>query len=191
MPSFLAVTSVAARQTKRWAYPAQAAVRSPSLSADGHLLSYHIALTKLFASVARVLPTDAAPGSAAQRSRTVARAAQFGPQSDISADVITADGSAVYFTTDATGTATGNGQPLAWKLHLADLATGRSRVVASYAGLPFDLTPDPSGRFLLVQSQLGAGISVPRIARLDTATLKVTHLHAAWLGPDHSAAIAW
>jgi len=195
VPSFLAVTNVATRHTRQWAYPGQADVMSVSLSADGHLLAYNIAVTKLFASVARVLPTDAAPGTAARRSRTVAQAAQFGPQTDIITDAITADGSAVYFTTNptgtATGTATGKGKPPAWQLHLADLTTGRSRVVATYAGWPFDLAADPSGRFLLIQSQLGSAISTPQLARLDTATGKVTYLQAAWIGGDRVAPMAW
>jgi hypothetical protein len=187
----LTVRNIAAGTTRQWAIPGQADVFSLSLTADGRLLAYNIELTKLFASVARVLPTDAAPGTAAQRSRTVARAAAFGPSTDISADVITADGSALYFTTNATGAVLSREHPFAWQLRMADLATGRSRVQASYPGLPFGLSADPAGRFLLIQSQLGRGISTPRLARLDTATGKVTRLPAAWLGPDHGAVIAW
>jgi hypothetical protein len=188
-PSYLAVTDLATGHTRRWAVPGQADVGSLSLTASGRLLGYNIALTKLFASVARVIPTDAAPGTAAQRSRTVARATQFGQSDEINADVITPDGGALYFSTNLTGAALAN--RLAWQLRMTDLATGRSHVAATFAGLPFALRIDPSGRYLLLQSELGRNLSSPRLARLDIATGQVKYLPAAWVGPDQAATIAW
>jgi hypothetical protein len=187
--AYLAVMNLASKKVRRWTTPAQADVMSLSLTADGHLLGYNIAQTKLFASVARVLPTNAAPGSAAQRGRTIAGPAQFGASTNIASDVISADGSALYFTTNATGAALG--KHIAGRLRVADLGTRRLSVLDSFAGLPVSVTADPSGRFLLLQTELGSGFSSPRLARLDSVTGKVTQLPAGWLGPDQTAVLAW
>lgn len=190
-PSDLAVTNFVTGQTRTWAYPGQADLFYLSMSANGHLLGYSIAQTKLFAAVARVLATDAEPGTAAERSRTVARGAQFGPSIDIAADVIGADGSTVYFTTNATGSALGAQHPATWQLRAADLSTGQSRVLATYTGLPYNMTADPSGRYLLIESQLGPAMQTPQLARVDIATGKVTYLQAAWIGGNQAAGLAW
>lgn len=187
--SYLAATDLATGRTRWWEVPKQADVGSLSLTANGHLLGYNIELTKLFASVARVLPTDAAPGTAARRSRTVATATQFGRSDEINADVVAPDGGALYFSTNPTGAALA--RRLAWQLRVADLGTGRSRVVAWFAGTAYAITIDPSGRYLLLQSELGQNLSSPRLARLDIATGQLTYLPAGWIGPDQAVDIAW
>jgi hypothetical protein len=187
--AYLAVTNLATGQTRRWSLPSQADVGPLSLTADGHLLAYNIQLTQLFPSVARVLPTDAAPGTAAQRSRTVAQAAQFGRSDDIYADAITPDGRALYFTTNATGAALGHGAT--WELRVANVATRQSRIVAAFPGLALGFTQDPSGRYLLLESDLGPQLATPRLTRLDLATGQVGYLRAAWIGPGYAAPFAW
>jgi hypothetical protein len=187
--AYLAVTNLATGRARRWSLPHQADIGPLSLTASGHLLAYNIQQTKLFPSVARVLPTDAAPGTAAQRSRTVARASRFGRSDDIYADAITPDGRALYFTTNVTGVAVGHGAT--WKLRVANVATGRSRIVAAFPGLAMGFTQDPSGRYLLLESELGPQLATPRLTRLDLATRQVGYLHAAWIGPDYSAGFAW
>lgn len=188
--SYLAATNLATGRIRRWSVPGQADVGPLSLTANGRLLGYNIELTKLFASVARVMPTDAAPGSAAQRSRTVVRASRFGPSTDISSAAITTDGSALYFTTNSTGTALA--KRLVWQLRMADLATGRIRIVQAFAGgIANGVSADPSGRYLLLQSDQGPAFSRPRLARLDTATWQIAYLRAAWMGANQSAGIAW
>jgi hypothetical protein len=187
--AYLATTNLANGQTRRWSLPSQADVGPLSLTADGHLLAYNIQLTKLFPSVARVLPTDAAPGTAAQRSRTVAQAAQFGRSDDIYADAISPDGGALYFTTNATGPALGHGAT--WELRVANIATGQSRIVAAFPGLALGFTQDPSGRYLLLESDLGPQLATPRLTRLDLATGQVRYLRAAWIGPGYAAAFVW
>jgi hypothetical protein len=189
IPSYLAVTNIGTGQTRRWSVPGQADVGSLSLSATGHLLGYRIAPTKLFKSVARVLPADAAPGTAAQRSRTVARPGRFGQAADFSAAAVAPDARALYFTTNPLGAALA--KHLAWQLRATDLAAGRSHVLAAFAGLPYAMAIDPSGRYLLLQSELGRNLSTPRLARLDLATGQLSYLPAAWIGPDQMATIAW
>jgi hypothetical protein len=182
--AYLAVTNLATGRTRRWSLPSQADVGPLSLTADGHLLAYNIRRTQLFPTVALVLPTDAPPGTAAQRSRTIAQAAQFGRSDDIYADAITPDGRALYFTTDATGAAT-------WELRVANVATGQSRIVAAFPGLALGFTRDPAGRYLLLESDVGPQLATPRLTRLDLATGQVGYLRAAWLGPGYAPPFAW
>jgi hypothetical protein len=185
-PSYLAVTNLATGQTRRWSLPSQADIGPLSLTADGHLLAYNIQQTQLFPAVARVLSTDAAPGTAAQRSRTVAR---FGRADQIWADAITPDGRALYFTTNATGAALGH--EATWELRVASVASGRSRIVAAFPGLALGFTRDPSGRYLLLESDVGSQLATPRLTRLDLATGQVGYLRAAWIGPGYAAPMAW
>jgi hypothetical protein len=181
--AYLAVTNLATGQTRRWSLPSQADVGPLSLTADGHLLAYNIQQTQLFPSVALVLPTDAAPGTAAQRSRTVAQAAQFGRSDDIYAEAITPDGRALYFTTEGHGAT--------WELRVTNVATRQSRIVAAFPGLARGFTRDPSGRYLLLESDLGPQLATPRLTRLDLATGQVGYLRAEWLGPYYAPPFAW
>jgi hypothetical protein len=187
--AYLAVTNLATGRTRRWSLPSEADVGPLSLTADGHLLAYNIQLTQLIPSVAQVLPTDAAPGTAAQRSRTIAQGAQFGRSDDIYADAITPDGRTLYFTTNATGAALGHGAT--WELRVANVVTGQSRIVATFPGLALGFVRDPSGRYLLLESNLGPQLATPRLTRLDLATGQVGYLRAAWLGPGYAAPYAW
>src|SRR5215472_3161755 len=189
--SYLAVTDIATRQTRRWSLPAGSGVGNVSLTANGSLLSYIFEPNSRSetSSVVRVMPTDAAPGSVADRGRTVARAAQFGRSDFISFAAVSADGSAVYFTTYPEATY----PPLPWagQVRVVDLATGRSRLVSAPAGQPGLLAADPSVRHLLLQIQQPGSKGPPfRLARLDLATGKITYLPSAWI-PTFGIIITW
>ena len=87
--SDLAAVNVATLRTRAWAISKRADVSSLSLTGNGGVLAYNIDLTRHVPSAGLVLPTNAAPGAAAQRSRVVVAAAQFGASAEISSDVIT------------------------------------------------------------------------------------------------------
>jgi hypothetical protein len=181
-PSYVAVTNVETRKTTQWSTPARSSVDNVSLTADGSLLAYSLQENP---SIVGVIPTSAAPGSAAARGRTVVRAAQFGPSAWISFAAISPDGRAVYFTTypePPTG-------PWVGQVRVVDLATGRSRVVYTPAGQPGLITVDPSVRHLLLQIQ-AKGTNSLKLASLDLATGHVTYLPSAWLGFS-GAVITW
>jgi hypothetical protein len=192
-PQYLAVTNVRTGQTTRWTAPSTSTstngvIVSVSLTADGGELCY---ASQQSPSVVRVIPTSAAPGSAADRGRTVARAAQFGGSEWVLYAVITPDGKAVYFTTypeRSTGGWTGQVREL-------DLATGRSRIVYAPAGLPGAVTADPLVRHLLLQILVKAKPSLtpppPKLALLDLATGKVSYLPNGWLGRMLMSVIRW
>jgi hypothetical protein len=178
-PSYLAVTDIATRQTRQWALPVGSSVDNVSLTANGSLLSYKFQPNSSpNSSVVRVMPTDAAPGSVAERGRTVARAAQFGRSDWISFAAVSADGSAVYFTTYPEASTF----PWAGQVRVVDLATGRSRLVTAPAGQPGLVAADPSVRHLLLQIQQPGSKGPPfRLARLDLATGRITYLPSAWI----------
>jgi hypothetical protein len=190
-PQDLAVTNVRTGQTTRWTAPGtgnNGAIVSVSLTADGGELCY---ASQDGPSVVRVIPTSAAPGSAADRGRTVARAAQFGRSDWVLCAVITPDGKAVYFTTYPESSLNGwSGQ-----VRELDLATGRSRIVYAPAGLPGAVTADPLVRHLLLQIEVKAKPSLspppPKLASLDLATGKITYLPNGWLGRMLMSVIRW
>ena len=165
---------------------ANAAIVSVSLTADGGELCY---ASQQSPSVVRVIPTSAAPGSAADRGRTVVRAAQFGGSEAVLFAAITPDGKAVYFTTyRLVGRVTGQVREL-------DLATGRSRIVYAPAGLPGAVTADPAVQHLLLQIEgTGKASSTPpppELASLNLATGKVSYLPNGWLGRILETVISW
>jgi hypothetical protein len=181
-PSYLAVTNLRTGKTTQWTMPARSSANNVSLTADGRLLCYSL---QEGPSMVGVIPTGAAPGSAADRGRTVVRADQFGPSEWISYAAISPDGQAVYFTTYPVA---GNG-PWAGQVRVEDLATGRSRVIRAPAGQPGLITADPSVQYFLLQIQARATSSL-KLARLDLATGTVTYLPSAWMG-SMGAVITW
>jgi Tol biopolymer transport system component len=145
LPAELAVVNLATSKTRQWPLPRPSRVSLVSLTADGSLLAFTFSSNQARASV-YVLHTNAQPGSAIQRSHVVAAAARFGARANIRTAVITPDGSTVYFTTNPGGSAPAGH----WQLRAFSLATGHTRVVGRYAGIPGDLAADPSVTRVLV-----------------------------------------
>ncbi len=190
--AYLAVMNIATSRTRQWAIPERNSIGSLSLTANGNLLAYSDPLIKFVTSAASVLPADAAAGTAAERSRIIAQAARFGSLAEVTSDAIAPDGSALYFVTNLTGTALADeGNHETWQLRVADLATGQSRTVKSFAGFTGSVSADPSGRYLLLQLRpaLVAASQSVRLARLDIATGQVAYLRTPWIGSW--ASITW
>jgi hypothetical protein len=146
----LAVLNVATMTTRSWSIPKQADIEQLSLTADGSALAYSIGLTKLYHSGAYVLPTNSAPGTAAERSRVVAAGARLGRDVAVGSDVISPDGGELYFTTYGTGHAYDN----RWQLRVADLSTGVIHLIARYRGIPASYlaaNPDVSQALVVIQ----------------------------------------
>ncbi len=144
VPSNLGTLNLATKQLRIWPVPdSRKLITSVSLSGNGKYLAYAVQLTKYRRSVLDVLPTSAAPGPAGERSRTVVKAARFGPRTSITSAALTSDGRAVYFTTFRTSTKTGGGAS-GWQVRLASVATGQSRVIGTYRGSLVYLVTDPA-----------------------------------------------
>ncbi len=148
-PRELSTYNLVTGKHKIWSVPTGAvpgtgeAITSLSLSRNGNYLAYAVELTKYHRSVLDVLPTSAAPGPADERSRTVVKAARFGPRTSITSAALTSDGRAVYFTTFRTS-GTSGGERSGWQIRLASVATGQSRVIGTYRGSLVYLVTDPA-----------------------------------------------
>ena len=164
-PGHVGIVNIATGRMKEWTVPSSNAVNGVSLNANGSHLLYSL---QLGPSVARIIPASAPPGQAADRGRTVLRAAQFGGSPWISFAAISPDGSAVCFSVYPPG----GGGP--GRIYVADLATGHARLVASGATYPGLIASDPSVRQLLLHMPHG-------LARLDLSTGKLTYL-PSWKG---------
>jgi hypothetical protein len=144
-PAELAEVNLATRQASQWRLPGAGHVSSLSLNASGSLLAYTFdggpGREALY-----VLDTKfQAPAGSAQRG-PVLPSERASARGDIRTAVITPDGSTVYFITDPTGKASAR----RWQLHAVSLATGHTRIVGSYAGIPGSLAADPSVTRVLV-----------------------------------------
>lgn len=169
-PNYVGVIDLATGHTTRWTTPSRNSVDAVSLTADGKQLCYSL---QLDASVARVIPTSAAPGIAAGIGRTVVRA---GAGRWVALAQISADGSEVYYA-DYTEATLGNDKPMTGQIRAMDLATGRSRLLYTPKGNggPGVMTFDSSARYLLMQ--VYQDVQHPaRLLRLDLVTGKVAYL---------------
>jgi hypothetical protein len=164
-PDHVGIINIATGQMKQWTMPTSSAVNGVSLSANGGLLLYSL---QLGPSVVRIIPASDPPGQAADRGRTVLRAAQFGPSQWISFAAISPDGSVVCFSVYPPG----GGGP--GRIYVDDLATGHLLRVASGATYPGLIARDPAVRQLLLHMPDG-------LARLDLSTGKLTYL-PGWKG---------
>jgi len=180
-PFYVAVTDMRTGQTKRWT---TRAAGSLSLTGDGGMLYYTMNL-RPGASVVRGMPTSAAPGSAADRSRTVVQGTAFGPADGVDFAGISPDGSTLYFTTYREGKFGLDFGPL----RALNLATVRSRVVYVPAGQLEMVTADPAMQNFLLQIPQSGRRSL-RLARLDLATGRVTDVPSGWLNPP-GAILTW
>jgi len=132
--SHIGVTNVLTGRTRQWSIPRTDAIDNVSLDANGGLLLYSLQFKP---SQVRVIPTSAPPGPAANRGRTVIRAAQFGRSAWISFAAISPDARAVYFSVYPPGGG-GPGQ-----IRVTGLTARHSRKVAGNAEYPGLITADP------------------------------------------------
>jgi len=191
-PAHLAIIHPAGGQARQWTLPGRASVLSLSLTAHGTLLAYDTRTADLARSATYLLPTSAADGPAATRSRLAVASDRFGRSIAINSAAITLDGRQVYFTTSPV-LPTSHAR---WQLRAVELATGRIRVVGRYAGFPAYLTADPSVRYALVidslapTSQRTATVTAtpsPGRSRLPTATPSVRSSSLATPTPSASS----
>ena len=180
-PFYVAVTDLRTGQTKRWTTPAAG---SPSLTASGSMLYYTMNLQP-GTSVVRGMPTSAAPGSAADRSRTVVQADAFGPTDQVPfATILSRRQHPVLRHVPRGALGPGLGQ-----VRALNLATGRSRVV--YAPAAAGARHRRPGRAeLLLQIPQPRDGPAQLLARLNLATGRVTDLPSGWLGPVGSV-LTW
>lgn len=173
--NYFNATNIRTGHTTRWIAPIDTDLDRLSLTADGKQLSYNV---RGPASVVRIIPTDAAPGRAADIGRTVAEA----PSGHwISFAAISADGSKVYFSTFTKPGST-PGRPMTGQIDVVELATGQSRLVYQPAGDPDLIASDRAVRYLLLQIRSKDAQRILRLIRLDLTTGKAADLPAGKFG---------
>jgi hypothetical protein len=183
---YLAMVNTATGHVKRWTFTEGRAI-GPS-----HPLCYGntwvSASERAISFCDRVVPTDAAPGPLALRSRIIVHNSEFGrTTSDSGAMDLAPDGRTAYFATFRFKHNKPAGQN--WQLRAIDLATGQSSLIRSFPGWqgsPAAAAADPTGRYLLVEYDRHSGGT--RLARLDLKTGRLTQLNARWA---IEPAIAW
>jgi hypothetical protein len=182
----LRVTDLATGHTTRWSFPDQQDVGSLSLSADGSELGYIVDETKLFPSIAAVVPVGAGSGTLAGRSHIVEPARSL---TNISSAVLSPDGKTLWSVSDRTGAATAS--PPSMNLNETIVSSGVRQPSRTLPGGAFGVWAAPGGGWLLVQRELGSYMSAPRLDRVNENGDELHPLQGAWLGPDRGADIAW
>jgi hypothetical protein len=182
---YLAMVNIATGQAERWTFTEGAAIgRSLPLCYGDTSLS---ASERTIGFCDRVVPTSAAPGPLALRGRIIAHNGEFGRTTIIGGMDVAPDGKTAYFTTFRVQHHKPAGRN--WQLRAIDLATGQTSLIHSFPGTQGTeaaVTPDPTGRYLLVEYDPHAGGT--RLARLNLKTGRLTQLSAGWA---IEAAIAW
>jgi hypothetical protein len=205
----LGVASTGTGQTRQWAVAGSMlydAISDLSLTANGGLLAFSdIHRVRRGAelhdptSYIRVMPTDAAPGNVADRSRIALRPGVVRPSlaGETLFAVISADGTTVYLTTE-----TGFGaDTVPGDVRAGDVRTGRLRYLRHGGTI---LAASPSVRYLLLEfysvpsppspactshcprrpkrpANRFANLPLGQLGRLDLTTGKITYLPWGWL----------
>jgi hypothetical protein len=187
---YLAVLNTVTGQTKQWTYQTKLTGSVPgtgnvSISANGSVVGFSN----------EVIDTEAAPGSLAAHARVVATNGEFGTATDVGGLNVSPDGTTAYFETNAE---TANDKPVwtSWQLRAFDLATGQTRLVRSFPGTeggPAAVTFDPTGRYMIIESEINTGsatkpLPTTKLALINVATGQLTQLNASWAVDP---AIAW
>jgi hypothetical protein len=183
--AYLATVNTVTGQSKRWTFTEGPAIRNRNLPCGGDTSLSASERTIGFCD--RVVPADAAPGPLALQGRIIAHNGEFGRTTDIGGMDIAPDGKTAYFGTFRVKHHKPAGRN--WQLRVIDLATGQTSLIHNFPGTqgsPAAATPDPTGRYLLVEYDPHAGGT--RLARLDLKTGRLTQLNAGWAV---EAAIAW
>jgi len=182
---YLAMVNTATGQAKRWTFTEGPAIGSGLLPCGGDTSLSASERTIGFCD--RVVPTRAAPGPLALRSRIIAHDGEFGRTTSIGGMDIAPDGKTAYFATFRVKHHKPAGR--SWQLRAVDLATGRTSLIRSFPGTQGTeaaAAADPTGRYLIVEYNPHPGGT--RLARLNLKTGRLSQLSAGWAV---EAAIAW
>jgi WD40-like Beta Propeller Repeat len=177
-PGAIGVVHTATGQARQWPWqpnPGQTA-GSVSITANGHTIEYAASPNKITGPgsgktlpprTIRLLPADAPPGSAAQRSRAAVTMSRAAPGESFNSAAIAPDGRTLYFCTQRNASQPSGG---AMVLRGYDIATGATSVLRNFG--PGGCLLGAAGNDLLVGHGLGLQGHAPRLARYDVSTGK-------------------
>jgi sugar lactone lactonase YvrE len=179
-PGAIGVVHTATGQTRQWPWrpnPGQTA-GSVSITANGRTIEYAASPNKVTGPdsgqtlpprTIRLLPADAPPGTAAQRSRAAVTMSRVAPGEVFNSAAIAPDGRTLYFCTQRNPSQPSGG---AMVLRGYDIATGATTVLRTFG--PGGCVLGASGSDLLVGRGLGLQRHAERLARYDVFTGKST-----------------
>jgi hypothetical protein len=175
-PNYIGVTNLLTGHTRQWTVPRESEVNSVSIDASGGLLLYNV---RGRTPELRVIPTNAPPGPAADRGRTIiqatrfARATRFEPPW-FSFAAISPDARKIYFSVIPPGP----GPDAIWVMNLT--AHHSRKLVSGQAG--GFIAADPSRRYLMLFIN-------DKPVKLDLTTGRTTALPLLW--HDTNIKFAW
>jgi WD40-like Beta Propeller Repeat len=196
-PGAIGVVHTAAGQSRQWSWlpdPGQT-IGSVSITANGRTIEYAASPNKVTSPTSgqtlpprtiRLLPTDAPPGNAAQRSRAAVTMSRVAPGEIFNSAAIAPDGRTLYFCTQRNASQPSGG---ALVLHGYDIATGVTSVLRNFR--PGGCLLGASGNDLLVGHGLGLQGHAQRLARYDAATGKSTPVPVPRPWDEVPASIPW
>ena len=197
-PGAIGVVHAGTGQTRQWTWrpdPGQT-IDSVTITANGRLIEYAASPTKITSSgsaqslpvrTLRLLPADAPPGRAAQRSRAVVTMSRAAPAELFNSAAIAPDGRTLYFCTQRDSDHHGRSVMV---LRGYNLATGASPVLHEF-GLGIYCMLGVSGQHLLAgYGQRPAGYPAT-LFRYDASTGKSSPVPVPWQWGEVSSNIPW
>ena len=196
-PGAIGVVHTATGQSRQWSWrpdPGQT-TGSVSITANGRTIEYAASPNKVTSPTSgqtlpprtiRLLPTDAPPGNAAQRSRAAVTMSRVAPGEIFNSAAIAPDGRTLYFCTQRNASQPSGGTIV---LRGYDIATGVTSVLRNFG--PGGCLLGASGNDLLVGHGLGLQGHAQRLARYDAATGKSTPVPVPRPWDEVPANIPW
>jgi hypothetical protein len=196
-PGQIGVVHTDGRPARHWGWnpdPGQV-VSSLSITADGKTIEYAASPNKIIdqslpttmpVRQIRLLPADAPPGSAAERSRVAVTVRTAAPGSQFTSGLIAAGGQAVYFCTEAGASA---GHP-AETLRAYDVATGTTAVLRHFGptGRQGCLLGASAGELLVVRDVTRTPSLVDR---LNLSTGRLTQVPVRVAIDENNSSVPW
>jgi hypothetical protein len=179
-PGAIGVVHTATGQARQWPWrpnPGQTA-GSVSITANGRTIEYAASPNKVTSPTSgqtlpprtiRLLPADAPPGNAAQRSRAAVTMSRVAPGEIFNSAAIAPDGRTLYFCTQRNASQPSGGAVV---LRGYDIVTGATSVLRNFG--PGGCLLGVSGNDLLVGQGIGLQPHAQRLTRYDAATRKST-----------------
>lgn len=193
-PGQIGVVHTDGRPARHWGWnpdPGQS-VGSLSITADGRMIEYAATPNMIpdrslqAARVIRLLPTDARPGTAAQRSRVAVTIRTAAPGAQFASGLIAPGCQKVYFCTEA---GESSGRP-AETLRAYDVATGTMSVLHSFGrtGRQGCLLGSSAGELLIVRDVTRTPSLVDR---LNLSTGRLTPVPVRVAVDENSSSVPW
>jgi hypothetical protein len=196
-PGAIGVVHPGTGQAAQWSVPAPGqSITSLSITADGRMIAYAGAPNKVIGPgqgqilpvrTIRLLPADAPPGTAAQRSRAAVTISRLSPAGVFSSAAISADGRTLYFCTQSSTNQSAAGQERVNTLRSYGITTGTMSVLRTFGRGSITCELGGSGAYLLA----GVGQGNGTLIKYDVATGRSVPVPTPAKWEDVTGTIPW